>query len=136
MTSNCWPQFHIQSMIWATDLIGLELLLQPKGIGKCFNGWQEAVNAETGATRVILDAGYTAMPMMAMFHADEEHFVDHCDSTKNGDVLFDKMYAGTNVHPYETIFIKANRGVDPITTERLTTWHNQRNYSSYDFCKG
>lgn len=123
-------------MIWATDLIGMELLLQPHGIGKCFDGWQEAVNAETGATHVILEAGYTAMPMMAMFHADEENFVAHCDTTVNGDLLFNNKYAGTNVHPYETIFQKTNRGVDPITVQRLTEWHDQRNYSSYDFCHG
>jgi hypothetical protein len=29
MTANCWPTFHIQSMIWATDLAGLTTLLFP-----------------------------------------------------------------------------------------------------------
>ncbi len=29
MTGNCWPQFHVQSMIWATDDVGMELMLNP-----------------------------------------------------------------------------------------------------------
>lgn len=29
MTANCWPTFHIQSMIWATDITGMETLLFP-----------------------------------------------------------------------------------------------------------
>jgi hypothetical protein len=29
MTANCWPTFHVQSMIWATDSIGLSTLLFP-----------------------------------------------------------------------------------------------------------
>lgn len=134
MASNCWPQFHIQSMIWATDLIGLSLLLQPTGIGACFDGWQSAVDAETGSTKVILDAGYTAQPMMAMFHSDEEHFIERCDTSKPGDFLNNKKYAGTNIHPYETIFMKTNRNVDPVGISRLTEWHDKRGYSSYEFC--
>ncbi len=31
MTGNCWPPIHVQSMIWATDEIGMELLLHPPG---------------------------------------------------------------------------------------------------------
>jgi len=29
MTANCWPTFHVQSMIWATDSVGLSTLLFP-----------------------------------------------------------------------------------------------------------
>jgi hypothetical protein len=29
MTANCWPTFHVQSMIWATDSIGISTLLFP-----------------------------------------------------------------------------------------------------------
>lgn len=29
MTANCWPTFHIQSMIWATDIVGINVLLFP-----------------------------------------------------------------------------------------------------------
>ncbi len=29
MTANCYPTFHVQSMIWAADITGLEILLFP-----------------------------------------------------------------------------------------------------------
>ncbi|RYP26188.1 hypothetical protein DL767_008140 [Monosporascus sp. MG133] len=32
-------------------------------------------------------------------------------------------YFGTNVHPYEAVFFKANRGIDPRTFDLLAAWH-------------
>lgn len=135
MTGNCWPQFHIQSMIWATDITGLELLMQPEGIGNCFHDWQTAVNAEIHSTSLITDAGYEVDAMMSIFHSDKD-YIAHCDNSVNGDYLWEKKYNGANVHPYETIFLKSNRDIDPVLLESLTTWHNARNYSSYDVCLG
>lgn len=37
-------------------------------------------------------------------------------------MLWDKEYYGTNVHPYETIFLKSNRGIDLVGLERLSEW--------------
>lgn len=157
MTANCWPSFHVQSMIWATDITGISVLLAPSpatirtysvnppitpgepeeglppGINACFHDWGSAVNAEVGATRLVEAAGYKVDVMMSAF-SGTENFEGVCDSSTNGDVLWDQKYYGTNVHPFDTIFIKSNRDIDPVGIERHTTWVEGRKYSSYDFC--
>lgn len=149
MTANCWPQFHVQSMIWATDSTGLELLLYPPqpdeipeglpedwkevGINGCFHTWNEAVHAEVFSTQIIRNAGHKIAVMMSAFYSDED-YIDHCDSGGNGDVLWNGRYFGTNVHPYETIFMKTNRDIDPVLINKLTSWKNGEGYSSYDHC--
>lgn len=145
MTGNCWPEFHVQSMIWATDSTGIDLLLnpppdpskpkdkQPVGIHGCFDGWGEAVQAEVGASSVITRAGYKLDVMMTAFHGYD--YLGKCDPSHNGDVLWDKKYEGFNIHPYETIFIKTNRNIDPVMIEKMTQWVGGRNYSSWDVCQ-
>lgn len=151
MTANCWPQFHVQSMIWATNSTGLELLLYPPqpdtipeglpadwkevGINGCFHTWDEAVHAEVFSTQIIRNAGHKIAVMMSAFYSDED-YIEHCDSGGNGDVLWNGMYFGTNVHPYETIFMKTNRDIDPVLIDKLTNWKKGEGYSSYDHCPG
>lgn len=164
MTANCWPTFHVQSMIWATDIIGLTALLFPTpaalstyalnppasadldleraaqtppqipGINHCFHSWITAVTAEVGASSLIRAAGYKLDVMMSAYHGIE-NYEEQCDSSENGDVLRDKKYFGTNVHPFETVFVKTNREVDPVGFARLAEWVDGRGYSSYEFCK-
>ncbi|KAL5351795.1 hypothetical protein ACLOAV_003656 [Pseudogymnoascus australis] len=145
MTGNCQPIFHVQSMIWATDRTGIQLLLHPPadpklpadkqevGINSCFHTWDTAVHAEVYATQIILSAGYEASVMMSAFHA-KKTFVQECDKGGNGDALWNGKYYGTNVHPYETVFMKSNRDIDPILMTRLTEWTDGGGYSSYDHC--
>jgi hypothetical protein len=164
MTANCWPTFHVQSMIWATDIHGLNALLFPTkealaayaldppksaekdpekrakapkqapGINSCFHTWITAVTAEVGASSLIKAAGYKLDVMMSAYHGTER-FEEVCDSSENADVLWDKEYFGTNVHPFETVFIKSNRDIDPVGLERHTEWMRGRGYSSYQYCK-
>jgi hypothetical protein len=151
-------------MIWATDIIGLEALLFPSeaaleayslnppksadkdlerasktpsqkpGINSCFHDWITAVTAEVDASTLIKTSGYKLDVMMSAYHGIER-FEEVCDSSENGDVLWDKEYFGTNVHSFETVFIKSNRDVDPVGLERHLEWLNERGYSSYEFCK-
>ncbi len=71
--------------------------------------------------------------MMAAYHADAK-YEERCDSRENGDVLWDGKYFGTNVHVFETIFMKSNRDVDPIGLERQTEWARGSGYKSWDVC--
>ncbi|KAK7754215.1 hypothetical protein SLS62_003792 [Diatrype stigma] len=183
MTANCNPQFHIQSMIWATDAIGMGLLLYPQkqeqkqqqrrrrrrrsddddgsdeideieeeetetdadtdsdshqavepgsgvALQGCYNERDRAIGAEVGTTAMIRGAGYEVDAMMAAFHkGDASHgYAAGCgvavtEGGSAGDVLFNGAYFGANVHPYETVFMKANRDIDPRTLELLTGWH-------------
>ena len=48
----------------------------------------------------------------------------YCEKNGNpDDILYDKKYYGANIHPYETVFIKANRDIDPTLLEDMTKWH-------------
>ncbi|OLN87825.1 hypothetical protein CCHL11_00537 [Colletotrichum chlorophyti] len=150
MTANCWPQFHVQSMIWATDDVGMELLINPPagssekdnfgseedsvGLAGCYDDWNHAVHAEVGTTKIFTKQGYKVDLMMTAYHKSK-NYIEECDTTQNGDVLWDGKYFGTNVHPFETIFIKANRNIDPILIDHLTTWQQDSGYSSYDACR-
>jgi len=144
-------------MIWATDIDGLTTLLFPSpeiasavastpipnagnmfgalhpGINSCFDGWNSAVAAEIGSSAVIKAAGYKLDVMMNAYHGSK-NYEDECDSSVNGDVLTDHAYFGTNVHPYETIFLKSNRNIDPVNLEKMTEWVTGSGYSSYDYC--
>jgi hypothetical protein len=152
-------------MIWATDITGLEVLLSPpesiisdlsqnptydpltqtetgvalpphySGIHSCFHTWGSAVAAEIGSSALIRAAGYKLDVMMSAYHA-VENYEDICDKTREtADPLWDTGYFGMNVHPFETVFMKSNRDVDPVTIDRLTQWTMSRGYSSYEYCK-
>jgi hypothetical protein len=71
--------------------------------------------------------------MMTRFHADPDH-MENCDTHHSEDLLYDKGYDGVNLHPYETIFMKSNKGIDPLLLDRLSNWTDAAKYSSYDFC--
>lgn len=154
---NCHPLNHVQSMIWAIDRIGLEVLLFPTdeqtaklktlippreptspvpemevpGINSCPHEYWKAVAVEVHSTALIKAAGYKVDAMMSAFHSSPL-YEEHCGS--NGDVLLKDGYYGMNLHPYDTVFAKTNRGSDPLTLERLTSWTRGAKYSSYDYC--
>jgi hypothetical protein len=115
----------------------------PVGLAGCYDGWRAAVHAEIGATDAILAAGFDVDVLMTAYHGlggngrPEQRIPPYgagCDATENGDVLRNGKYYGTNVHPYETIFIKANRDIDPVLLRRLTEWHNNLDPTSRDAC--
>jgi lipopolysaccharide biosynthesis protein len=132
MTMNCRGDLprHVQSMILATDSLGLTALLTPDGIDNCPQDMNQAVYFETKLTSLIKANGYRVSVMMAMGNS-YEGWVDDC---AQGDVTVSGAYDGTNIHPYETMFVKTKRGADPKTLELLTKWHDGSNYSSYDYC--
>ncbi|KAM0332070.1 hypothetical protein ACHAQA_002339 [Verticillium albo-atrum] len=152
MTLNCQPRMHIQSMIMATDQVGLYILLDPAlaasasvkdqfgaaddpvGLSGCYQDWNAAVHAEVGTTGLIVEAGYQVDALMTALHSEgsaEEYCSAHPES---GDVLWDKKYFGGNVHPYETVFIKTNRNVDKELVAALTKWHLRLDTTSYTTC--
>ena len=160
---NCEYQNHIQSMLWATDRTGLEALLFPTnatitalndrlaarplpensrvppmkwpGINSCPHEYWDAVAIEVYATSTIRAAGYEVSAMMSAYHGQSrEDYENTCVQT--GDVYWpaENGYWGTDIHPFDTLFAKTNRGVAPTTLEKLTEWMDGRGYSSYDFC--
>ncbi|PBP28305.1 hypothetical protein BUE80_DR000830 [Diplocarpon rosae] len=157
MSMNCSPRIHVQSMIWATDRVGMEILLFPSaslvekykkilgdrdhypvpkmkvaGINSCPHEYWDAVAIEVYATGLMKAAGYKVDPMMMAYHSSEKYEVE-CAQTD--DLQGHEKYYGMDMHPYDTIFVKTNRGLDPLVLERLTNWTDQWGYTSYDTCK-
>ncbi|KAK6496265.1 hypothetical protein TWF481_002290 [Arthrobotrys musiformis] len=118
----------MQSMLFATDRIGLKVLLPV--LNHCFPGFYDAVGAEEHSAQTMLDAGYNITVMMSSFMSAP----DYAHSCSHGEVLGDNAYFGTSLHPYEMIFQKANRNIFPRQLELLTQWHDQAGYSSWDTC--
>ncbi|KAF3274846.1 hypothetical protein TWF970_007558 [Orbilia oligospora] len=129
MTLNCRPSRHIQSMIFATDRIGLNLLL--RRINTCFPTFRSAVEAETECTGIIMESGYSVTALMTAFASDK----DYATKCRHTDVLHQNRYYGMTIHPYESMFQKANRKLAPEQLELLTRWHERSNYSSWDVCR-
>jgi hypothetical protein len=160
---NCQPWLppHVQSMIWAMDRTGLEILLFPSaqlieklkptlpphsdkspvpameipGIDSCPEEYWKAVAIEVYATPLIRAAGYEVDVLMLAFHGNDasvDEYEKQCFG--NGDVLFPGGYYGTDLHPFDTLFAKTNRGTGELVLERLTKWTDARGYSSYDHC--
>lgn len=150
-TINCEPRPHVQSMVWATDDVGMSVLLGPVqteddrgtenaavGLGTCYKTPGEAKHAEFGSTDLIQAQGYKVDVLMAAYGEKEEWDAEeYCE--KNGqpeDVLLrDGSYFGTNLHPYETVFFPADRGVADKTLDDFTKWHQKRRLTSWDTCK-
>jgi hypothetical protein len=152
MTANCVPRMHIQSMIWATDSVGMGLLLHPPenytsapdfygeatdpvGLSTCFTTLKKAVHAEIGSTALITDSGYEVEALLAAWHMSGETFEDWCKREPVDDFLWHGHYFGGNVHAYETLFMKANRDMDPDLLAKLTEWHSNNGVSSRDVCR-
>jgi hypothetical protein len=143
MTLNCEYRPHVQSMILATDDIGMSILLDPSlaltasvddywgsssdpvGLSACYNHHHKAVHAEIGTTALIRSQGYDVDVMMTAFHS-ETSIDEYCKvNSGSKDPLYTNGYFGTNVHPYETIFAKGNRNIDSVLLDRLTVWHTK-----------
>lgn len=139
-------------MLLATDDIGLSIMLDPAlaysapgddfagtsadpiGMSPCFETMALAMHAEIGMMALIESQGYRADVLMTAPHT-ESRLVEFCDAIGYPeDFLYRDHYLGTSVHPYETIFMKANREIDPVLLERLTEWHLAANMTSWDVC--
>ena len=142
MTINCVdvrPR-HIQSMVLATDQVGLDILLgrdreslisasndtssmtyTNTGIDACPQNMDEAVNIEVSLTPLIQSHNYTVRAMMAEYWSKQDYEID----CTNGDINAAKgAYEGGDLGVFETLFIKTRWGVEADQTERLTRWYD------------
>ncbi len=139
-------------MLFATDEVGMSILLDPKlattvhnddhwgtvddpvSLSVCFETLFKAIHSEIGITELIRSQGYGVDVMLTSFHGANDPLT-YCEENGNpDDVLYDGHYFGTSVHPYETVFIKANRGIDQTTVDLMTKWHLNMKTTSWDTC--
>ncbi|RKO86816.1 hypothetical protein BDK51DRAFT_24127, partial [Blyttiomyces helicus] len=117
-TFNCADRRHVQSQVIAVDRQGYELIAPALA---CHANLVDAVsNGEIAATRLVRDAGFKVDVMMTSFHAGEKA-VDECNTR---DINFPNGYYERSIHPYEVMFIKANRLIDDHVLKLYTEWHD------------
>lgn len=145
-TANCHhtQRKHLQSMLMATDKVGLELIQGCMGCESDIH--QAAQHGEVPMTGKIIDAGYQAVPIFSIrpTYGTVDDFWRECDFD---DPFYEGRMGGFDVDPYDTIFVKTKRSqvipTDPLLPfgergrkylDMLTEWADKSKYSSYDYC--
>ncbi|KFY19739.1 hypothetical protein V491_04256 [Pseudogymnoascus sp. VKM F-3775] len=150
MSYNCHGgKGHVQSMVWALDRVGIEILMKPEaegGIGYwCPYDMVNAIGGEIRSTPSIINAGYEVEAMNLVYHSHdgEDHNKDgkkdnspkgYIEGCTDDDFFHDNYYYGFNIHPYETIFMKAARNMQDVLIGNFTEWTDGSGYSSYEAC--
>ena len=73
---------------------------------------------------------------MAAWRGEFGSAEDYNSKCRVGDVNRNHAYFGFNVHPYETLFVKSNRDIEPVMIDKLTAWHDNMNITSWEACDG
>jgi lipopolysaccharide biosynthesis protein len=113
---------HVQSMAFATDKIGIQLLLNANIFNQDLN---EKVYLEKGKTNfvsqfevkmsgIIIDNGYK----IDSFCQIENNRVD----IHYFDIHFNNRYFGSTINPIEVMFVKTNR-ITTIDLQNYTAWN-------------
>lgn len=106
-----------------------------EGISQCFASRQDAVVGEIAATGIIVGAGKKVDTLLTRYQASGAHNATaFCGPLGAWDPQSEGNYGGGSVHPFETMFIKTNRGLSPALIESLTEWTDSMGYSSYEQC--
>lgn len=58
-------------MIWATDSVGLGVILTPGGIDECFANMPAAQNGEIRTTQLLRDNGYDVDVFLSVYHSKD-----------------------------------------------------------------
>lgn len=135
---------HIQTMLIATDRAGLQIWAQAGLVGTLApfvphpGGYAidlawigdaqriEAIHREIDFSQSLVRAGYNIACMLHAYQGvDFRAPYDPAllaNEQVHGDPSFQGGYFGTTPHPFEVVFIKTERGMDPAGLELHTRW--------------
>ena len=106
---------HIQSYFFATDLQGINLLLNESIFNTIGKEKTDIIEQhEIGMSRLLLKSGFKIKPLQLSQYNGEEH----------GDICYNERYYGTTLNPLEVMFIKTNR-INNTILQNYTKWKNQ-----------
>jgi hypothetical protein len=116
---------HIQSMILVLDRVALEIGIK-EGIfeeNPIFREKREfVITKEIGLSQAIIKHGYKIRPIFSAYHNSE---ITAKSVLRSRVHHLNYWYYGTNLHPYEVIFIKDNHNINENRDiDLLTTNHN------------
>ena len=109
---------HVQSWIFSTDKIGLKILIDNGifSIKKFTKTHIETINnKEVLMSRIIISNGFNIGSLMQIYENVDfrlgQALLENNKTVFYGDLAYSKAYFGETIHPYEFIFIKANRNI-------------------------
>ena len=124
------PRPHVQSMVLATDAVGLRVafdndIFSPTTLAR-LDKWPLILHCEVGWSTALLRAGYNIACLQPEY-ADVDFRAVTADRALATRWLANKRYWGDaqfkdgafqrSLHPYDVVFLKTNRDIDPRTIE-------------------
>jgi hypothetical protein len=123
---------HVNSEIFSTDLIGLEILIKNNIISNEVLKKKPVSSRELKQSRIILNNNYNIACMLEAYKNVDFRKFRGKEYKKNGrlnanfkgscDPLYKRRYFGMNLTPFETIFYKTNRDIDNRTMNKYSEW--------------
>jgi len=129
-TISCEISLHIQSMVLATDAVGLELIEAAGALG-CPTSAAAAVEMyELPSSEAILDAGYNIASLLARYRGTDwrRYRQVRCNAALNPIGSSD----GLPLDPFEVLFVKAKANLQVPTAaflERYTRYYMRKSDS-------
>lgn len=108
---------HVQSMLWCTDKIGLDLVLPLLSDDTKYSKDELVARKEIGLSSLLLSFGYNITCILPPYQVDyrsKEHFLNTFNG-RDGDVFFPQAYFNKDIDPLQAVFFKNKR----YTPEKL-----------------
>ena len=117
---------YISSVFLVMDRIGLDIAINKKIFDLttiCMPKSLIITKKEIGLSSAIIEAGYNIRSML--YYYKDIDFRKYKSEQAYNCHLRPNKYFDININPYEIIFIKQNRSIDPLLLDRYTEWHNK-----------
>lgn len=123
---------HVQSMVFATDTVGLELLFLPTealalpifAVRNWRNYSDTIKELEIGMSEAFRNAGFgvRAVSMSELVVEVQSRQDGNNGLGLHGDLQFEKLYFGHDINPLDSLFWKTNRGYTPAYARQYDQW--------------
>jgi hypothetical protein len=117
VTISCIPIPHVQSYVLVTDFVGLKILLQPgahggsgsNGIFGCYAVKNDvSYLSEVASSTRVLGAGYMIDCLLTKYQQIDFTIQQNRDCNKRTNPYLERNLEGTQIDPYEAVFMKYN----------------------------
>jgi hypothetical protein len=113
---------HVQSYAFATDIIGLDVLLQDPNVFTCHSDrWDAIYYSELGSSEAMFKAGYSIDCFLLRYANMRWENTTPCLDDKNP--LFNYELP---VDPLEVMFVKFKHDIQPAMVAKYSEWVNKR----------
>lgn len=110
---------HVQSMLWFTDSIGLDIIKSVLAQRHVYFG-NVIINQEVGMSQAILNAGYNITSILPRLQGEFRRDIMIHEQPFCLDPWGEGHYFGGTIDPREAIFFKTNRFVNYLPIEQAT----------------